>query len=329
MKTIPSSHSVEFDELNERIRLRGKNAGPLGVGQWHFLTHRGIQKKEHYLNVIDDTQQIKRRLLSKYMQIEETPDIINIPEVPVMISARGEIVCLEDARDEPVIGIVGGRGSGKTLMAHSIIDHAYWKKPKLRVAILNDSLNQTQPWTLPCDRNADRVNVKESNIFVKGIQKIGEHPLPLPLVFIYPNTETLRDVVYEEEGISFKSTIPFDHIIQNYSYFLKGKKEWELGKSAPYFRNIKEDLIRCVNLDEIEETLNIAVEEDKLNKQSKDKIFSVLIDMFNQKILDVNTGIPAQWTVKKKKHEETILNPVLASKLTTKRLLSTVHEILD
>lgn len=311
VKNIPAGHKVEYDETNERIRLTGRNAGPLGVGQWVFLTPRSVKKADKYLNILDDTEKIKRKLLSRYMQIEETPDIINIPEIPVMISTRGEVVCLEEGIDEPVIGIVGGRGSGKTLLAHSILDRVHWKRPKTRIAILNDSLYQTMPWTLPCDRVEHDSN-RHGNIFSRGIQKLGEHPLPLPLVFLHPNTDTLRDLVYPEEGISFKTSIPFEHVIQNYSYFMKGKKEWLLGKSAPYFRNIKNDLLRCSTLDEIEEVLNIAVEEDKLNKQSKDKIFSVIIDMFSQKILDVNTNIPAYWKVQKKNEDPITVNPVLA-----------------
>lgn len=310
MRSFPPGHYLEFDELNERIRLRGRNAGPMGYGPWIFLSPKSVKKEHKYWDIIDDTQKIKRRLLSRYMQIEETPDITPIPEIPVMISAQGEVVCIENAKDEPVIGIVGGRGSGKTLFAHSIIDHAYWKKPKLRLGILNDSLFQTMPWTLPCDR-VEHSYQKQETIFVKGIRKIGESPLPLPLVFLHPSTDTLRHTVFEDEEIGFRMSLPFDHVIKNYNYFMKHKKEWELGKSAPYFRNIKDDLVKCKNLDEIEEVLTLAVEEDKLNKQSKDKIFSVLIDMFNEKILDVNTGIPSKWIIEKngKKKE---MNPVLA-----------------
>jgi intein/homing endonuclease len=201
--------------------------------------------------------------------------------------------------------------SGKTLHAHSIIDHAYWKKPNMRIAVLNDSLFQTLPWTLPCDRTESN---EEIVIFSNAIKKIGEHPLPMPLVYLHPNTDTLRDdnMVFPTEEISFKMSIPFEHVIQNYSYFMRGKKEWLLGKSAPYFRNIKDDISKCKTLEEIEEALNLAVEEEKLNKQSKDKIFSVLVDMYNQRILDVNTGIPARWEVEKKGEKRTSENPILA-----------------
>lgn len=313
-KGMPNNHYVEYDELNQRIRLVGRNSGPLGYGHWQSLEVRGVDKKERYLDAAKDTQQLKRMILSRYMDLEETPDIINIPEVPVMISAQGEVVCLENSRDEPVICIAGARGAGKTMLAHSIIDHAYWKKPNFRMAILNDSLYQTMQWTLPCDREENDGGKPLSTIFAKGIQRIGEHPLPLPLVFLHPNTDTLKETVLPNEKVSFNTSIPFEHVIQNYSYFFSGKKEWQLGKSAPYFRNIKDDLLGCKNLDEIEEVLNVAVEEDKLNKQSKDKIFSVLIDIFNQKILDINTKIPAYWktSIRNNETKERELNPVLS-----------------
>jgi hypothetical protein len=308
MRSIPDGHAIEYDETNERIRLIGRNTGPLSVGPWIYISPR--TKKENSIGHMS-VEKKKRMLLSKYMAIEEVPDIVHIPEIPVMISSRGEIVCLEEAKDEPVIGIVGVRGSGKTVLAHSILDHAWWKKPNLRLTILNDSLVQTMPWTMPCSI-VENSNIPQSNIFTKGIAKIGEHPLPMPCVFLHPNTDTLKETVLPREEISFKTTIPFEHLIQNYDYFLRGKKEWDLGKSAPYFRNIKEDLVKCKTLEEIEEVLNVAVEEEKLNKQSKDKIFSVLIDIFNQRILDVNTDIPANWKVQKKGDEAVELNPVLA-----------------
>jgi hypothetical protein len=311
LNTIPQSHKIEYDELNERIQLTGKNAGPLGKGPWISLTPKTRLRSENVLNMVDNYAQIKRRLLARYIEMEEIPDIVKIPEIPIMISAQGEVVCLEETKDQPVIGIVGGRGSGKTLIANSIIYHVYWKKPNTRIAILNDSLYQTMPWTFPSNRTEGDSH-DQGNIFVRGAAKLGEHPMPLPVVFLHPNTDTLRETLYPAENISFKTSIPFSTVIQNYNYFLKGKKEWMLGKSAPYFRNIKDELLKCSTLDEVEEVLDVAVEEEKLNKQSKEKIFSMIIDMFNQKILDVNTNIPAEWEVHRKGFDPVKLNPVLA-----------------
>ena len=315
-KTFPDEHHIEYDTLNHRIRLVGKNAGPLGAGQWVFLTRRPQQNQNISVNIIDDHQKIKRQLLSKYIDIEDMPEIIRIKEIPVMISNRGELVCLENIDDQPVIGIVGARGTGKSTMAHAIIDHAYHKISGMRIAVINDSLNQTLPWSTPCDMvdyGSDKFGTtRVENIFTKGARKIGEHPMPLAIVWLHPNTNTLRGVVHPEEDISFRITVPFEHVIRNYSYFFWRKKEWQLGKSAPYFRNLVDELIKCSNLDEIEEVLNVAVEEEKLNKQSKDKIYSVLIDIFNQRILDVNTHIPSLWTVIRKDKAPRKLNPVLA-----------------
>ena len=201
--------------------------------------------------------------------------------------------------------------SGKTLLAHSIIDRAYWKGNK-RVAVLNDSLNQCTTWCLPCDVLVENGRAKSYDFFSSQLGKIGEQPLPLPCVYLHPNTNTLRELALPGEDVSFKMSMPFDKVIENYDYFLKGKKEWNLGMSATYFRGIKDRIRGCTSIEEVEEVLDDAVRDDLLNKQSKGKILAVVADIFNQKILDVNTDIEPYWGV-----ETNIINsemnPVLAT----------------
>jgi hypothetical protein len=104
----------------------------------------------------------------------------------------------------------------------------------------------------------------------------------------------------EESDISFLMSMPLYEIIQDYKNYLKGNKEWELGKSSIPFRNMQEELLKCRTFDDIKMCVgnyhpDEADEKLKISPQSMTKIIMTMDDIFSQQILDTSTNVPSKW----------------------------------
>lgn len=448
-----ADHYIEFDAYNKRIRLMGRNAGPLGRGPWIDLEPkakpRPVLHRPKYR--LEDYQRYADQILLKRMErwgayVDTGPQMIEIKELPVMISESNEIVCIPKEHDIPRIGCVGKVGcldpftkilvhnvtkgnyetktikelyhsadkycvfslnklcrveekqlmkvtkkdgellfevggylfevlatrnhefitldkegkmvekqlkdlkigdyipqimgvkhpdnitkldittkevdwrkiehiepkktplevydlqvqdndnvmlanglivhnSGKTFQMNGIVGRIKYKWNDM-ILLLNDSVNQTFSWALP----------NQSIGFARLLDKIEEHPMPYPLVFLYPMFTGLETIKFEKEGIGFRISLPFAGVVENYNYFFQGKKEWLLGDSQKYFRQLKEQISQCKSIERVEQEITDGLSPKKGLQPTINKLTAVMEDLWDYNFLDVSSGIPSRWT---------------------------------
>jgi len=179
--------------------------------------------------------------------------------------------------------------SGKSFMGHSICDHAFWKGKK-KVAVMNDYQRECGTWCMPWDTTSE---------FAYSLQRIGEIPLPLPCVYIHPTTNTKKPIITNEGESGFQMSFPYKELIRNFINFAKGKKDWELGKSAKYFNQIQTSLLDCKTEEDVIRNIEIGIPDTQ--ELVRDKLIAIIRDVFQKKITDLSTGVPSHWTVENTK----------------------------
>lgn len=308
--TIPPEHVVEYNPIENWIRLIGRNS----TGKKVFIFYKkGSYHKEIEL---EDYEKIYEDFIietSPFTFQEEEKRII-IPEIPVVLADDGRLVCLPHTRDLPKIGIFGAPGKGKTLVLHALADLVHWKWKK-RCIIANDNVSfQTKSWGLPWD------NEKHKE-FIKKLEIIGHTTIPLPCVYLFQNTNDLIDVELENE-VSYRTSLPFKDIISSPAFFFKDVEN--LGASEKYLTGLiynDEGKIRPDGLfyaKSINDVINLineqtTVEQGKLldsgqlveqmvvykipNDSVRAKLASLFQEIWNLKIFDINTQISSKWIV--------------------------------
>jgi len=282
---------VEYDIYNRRIRLVGKNAGPMGKSAWVNLYVKQAKKKQKFS--MDDYVTSPDRVISKiwetYLPQEERERIEKVKEVAVMISEDNSLICIPNNRDADTIGIVGKKGCGKTTLINSFVGRIYWKFGGKH--IIFDPLNQTSEWALPNNNKYQRMY----------INKINEHPMPLPIVPLYPilGKEKIKIV---PQG--FRMSMPFDEMFKNYRTFSQGLKHIELSldRSEKYFLNLKDEILECKSIDDIKNVVSEKYKNDKKSSESMiEKINTVLDNLDEINFTDLSSGVPSRWEFDEKR----------------------------
>jgi len=290
---IPKEHHIEHDIKNRVIRLIGQNAGMMETGPWiHLETLRRTRQENEILDITKPHDVFYQIIRSFTGLAEEELKFQDIEDLPLIVSDDNRLICIPAGmKNEPTIGVVGQRGMGKTLTCHSIIDHMYWKWGT-PTGILNDRSRETETWCTPWSDDYRKAN---TDIIYK-LALIGERPAPLPCVYLHINTSNLKYVSHEKE-VGHRISIPYKTLIEQPDHYLKGKKEWDMGKSLKYFRNIKDALLECTNIEQAYDVVENGID----NEQSQDMIKAVLTDLWNQGFLDIQNKIPSTWTVRDKR----------------------------
>lgn len=302
ISSMPPEHHIQIDFSNRVLQLVGKNASPNYKGPViRFGTRRTsvnvsreeVQDREYYRNNYNKI--IKRE---RGYDVYSAEDFIPIAEIPVLFSITGELICIPEDANEYVILIVGERGKGKTFLLNSISSRFFWKW-SISLAHINDSLNQCNDWALP----------QFEKTFVHQLRKIGEHPMPMPVVFLYPESYTFNndDVFLKQTGISQTVSYPFETAAQNWeNTFGRAKKQWKMENSSILFRMMAKEKIfdDCSNEEDVIKKIALYdlnkeyLQKMKISNNSKTKIIQVLSDLFNQRFIDIVTHTPAIWSVK-------------------------------
>lgn len=283
MPSHPEQHHAEFDTANMRLRLVGRNAGPRGRGKWVYIEKKIKRKKkdvpsfdvedymEKPMNIIENVEKL-------FLALPEEPILIEIPELPTIVTDAGELVCIPQTKDEPTLAAVGQKRSGKSFLLHSIVDRAYWKKDwDKKIVCLNDSLRETGTWSLP----------NKGQDFIPHLNALNETPRPLPIIHIHPMLNEPLEILHEKE-IGFVMSLPFKQVMQNFP------KYFDLEKSQVYFEKIIPYLLESNNLKSMLEIIDEYIK----HPQTKDKIYAHLTSLFNKKIMDINTDTPSSWRLK-------------------------------
>ena len=192
---------------------------------------------------------------------------IFINELPVLINESNELVCIPHSPDKPVIGVVGQRSSGKSFLAHGMIDRIYWywKEP---IISMNDLTHESYFW-------ASKNKLKTQTDI---LAKYGERPMPLPIVYIYPYFKGFKPPEHDYINMS----IPFEEFLKNSPYFLR------LKQSEKYLELNLKHILNCKTPDEIQDILT-----DKIKNQNVvNTIMASMYKYLNQEITDFNSPAP-------------------------------------
>ena len=291
---VPELHYVEWELSTNSFRLRGRNAGYMGIGSWISLN----QKKENFTRYSNTPSGIMRHaenIQDSWSPIKFTKPIrkIRINEIPIIkCPEKGKIICIKDSPNEPVIGWVGEREMGKSFGINSTIGRMYWYWKK-KIAVLNDITKESHSFCLPWYSDSS---------FNKQLKLLNEVTLPLPCVFLTPQIKNLDNVLLEEEGVGFRMSLPFKEIMDDFNSYTKGS-ELTLGKSEKYLDELKSELIKCKSMDEIRDILMNKVDKEELHEKSAQAILSTINKIYNKEILDISNGIPPYWRIIKKDEE--------------------------
>lgn len=299
---MPKNHFVEIDRGKRRARVIGQNALP----RWYTYVVKKEAKDRHI--PLDNPYLGELELYKSWMPYkEEIVRKIKVGELPFIVTENNELVCLAETTDEPVIGIVGQRGKGKSLCLHTLVDHGFWKMGR-KVAVMNDYLRECGTWCLPWPRKP------ENKKFISQLERLNEQPMPLPCIYLHPNTKNLNYITHQDT-VGFKISLPFKDTMNNFEYMMRHIPEWKITKSLPYLKKISKQLIECKSFEEIESILESEF-ADKSLWSIRDKIMSVLNDIYQEQIWDISNDINSDWTIKNKRTgEEHQYSPFMAAML--------------
>lgn len=208
---------------------------------------------------------------------------ITIKDIPILYCQDGSICCIPKTNEVKAIAFVGNSGSGKSLAMNRLHSHIFhqWQD---NVAIMNDVSDETYDWSKPMAN-------KQFNDFNKKI--LNQNPVESPIVHVFPNSKTLevdRDKLYEHEKCFVKTVLPFEKVIEDIGFYLKGvSPEFDLGKSGMYVNDIKEKLLEC----EIPSQVRLCLEENLPGADGKSfgamrtKIITAFDSLMSEQILDI------------------------------------------
>jgi len=214
-----------------------------------------------------------------FLEEEEKYKEMEIDDIPIIISEDGWVICIPRSKETRNIIACGKKGTGKSLAIHRLAEEIYWLWGD-NVAIMNDIQQETYEWNTP----------QKNNEWIRMLNEINEKPTSLPLVFVYPHTNTLNLDYYEKQKkINFvEITLPFSEIINNSNEYM------ELDKTATYFKKLKDILLKCTTIEEIEELINNKF-SGKTKESMRLKILSKLNEIYEEEICDiVNPEYPSK-----------------------------------
>lgn len=158
-----------------------------------------------------------------------------IEDLPVLVTMDGTIVCIPKLAEMGLIATVGMTGMAKTLTAGFLIDNIFYNWGDY-VGIISDPQEETVTWSEPQDNYE----------FTKKLESINQKPMPLPMVYLFPNSEKYReneDLTKDKNSILI--SIPFEEIINNIEKYIK------LENSEKYLVEKKEELLKIRSEEEL------------------------------------------------------------------------------
>ncbi len=247
-------------------------------GSKKYLQKKNTPYSNFISKFIKDTipnKDIQKKIPSK------TPRLYFIQDaIPFMISETGgEIICIPKAKDPPIVGVIGERGTHKTntlLILKSGIRIIH-KEP---ICDTNDLSGTSEDW------NESQDNPEWKNL----LWLIGLKPTPLPIIQLYPMSSKFAEPEDTKDKVDIlKICLSFKKVVENADEFLRFEG------SAKYFSEIKDKLIevgyKTKNIDEIEDVINsLNIGDDKVSKNVKRKIFSTINEMWREKLFDISNN---------------------------------------
>lgn len=219
------------------------------------------------LNTVNTSELKVRAFGNGLINPEERFRRLYISEIPIMITAENELLCIPVDKEVKHIGICGMTGTCKSLFLNALISWHYWHCKRICVNF-NDIQRDSFEWSLGAES------------FLKQLEQINISPCPTPLVYIFPSTKTLEINKGDRRFPLLKMSIPIGDVIRNITNF------FDLDKSEVYMKNLIDDLVECKSMNEIESVLNENIPEKHM--MMKFKILNIFQSLFEDDILNVS-----------------------------------------
>lgn len=212
---------------------------------------------------------------------------VRIKELPVLYTKDGTVVCIPKLPEMGLIAAIGLTGSGKTLLAGQMIDQIFYNWGD-NISVLNDSQEETWPWSEPQDNPE----------FAFISKKIRQGPMPLPMIYLLPNSENLdkRESIMKDKNYTLIS-IPFEEVINNIDKYIPN-----LGLSKKYLIAKKDELLEVTSEDELMDIIE-SINPDGKTKGMAEVVAKVRASfemLIREGILSIsNKSVPSYLTTKK------------------------------
>lgn len=226
---------------------------------------------------------------------------IFMEEIPIMITEDDTLVCIPKDNEVFACAICGTSGSGKTLMLNRF--HTFLRKHwDCNVAIMNDISEETYNWSKYMkNQRFNRLN----EVLLQ------QNPFGSSIVYLFPNTSTIKipeDMIHHPH---LKIVLPFDEIIEDIGKYVKGvNPEFDLGKSGIYINDIKDELKECDTPLQVEACLREKLPEEKGFREMKIKILTAFQSLFKEEILDLTNKPPEFHSYLRLEGTDFISNPI-------------------
>ena len=285
---LPIDLKIEYDINNQAVRLIRQRIGPT---EWHQLSRS--YERENWKNEMTASERYKysRRLLEK--RYAKMSGIKNYKQVVInghlmMITDDGMLLCIPKEGDVRHILFSGTTGSGKTMGLHLLAHNMHYTTTN-KIYLLNNLAQNDYQW----------VNPDENCLEMK---RFGFWAAPLPIVFIGLNNIGGSKMYYEDEGLSFRFTLPFTS--DGFKDFLTGipkEREMDLGKSGRYLDKLEFlDTARTDDeiLEGLKESLQNSAKKDAIPRNSLPKIANIIGTFVRKGIFDKWSEVPSTWEFK-------------------------------
>ncbi|MBU0959449.1 MAG: hypothetical protein KKB31_05885 [Nanoarchaeota archaeon] len=233
-----------------------------------------------------------------FLTDEERWKKMEITDIPVMLSHRGEIVCIPKESEVFSCAIVGSSGKGKSLIANRLVGSLYHQWG-YNVAVMNDLSEETYKWSEPMKRG-------QFNEF--NDTYIHQPPVESPITYVFPNTTSIKVPDFVKKKSYVKIVLPFNEILDNLGFYLGGVcPDFDLGKSGMYVNELKEELLECDSPTQVKEVLEELLPSEKGFKAMGIKIRTAFNALIKEEILDITN--PECHAYLKLREEGYISNP--------------------
>lgn len=224
-----------------------------------------------YLDKIDENY---AKTFGRYMLSKKDTGIRKqfIKDIPVLYTIDGTVVCIPKLQEMGSVGVVGRTGSGKTLFSGQFIDGVFWLWHDC-VADMNDSQAETITWSESND-------VLE---FKLRLRKINQKPMPLPVVYIFPNFDKLKvnkEILKDKNYIVV--SIPFEEIINNIESYIPG-----LAGSLKYIVEKKKELLEVQNERDLYDIID-SIQIGKATETVQSKLKACFNQLISEGILNIS-----------------------------------------
>jgi len=330
---LPENLSIECDLINSQVRLKGINtkSGTMsGVGRWYPLSSKNLGgRPKKYTSYEKMLNRVEKRLnaYSPYT-IKVEDELIQIPEIPMLVTYDNKIVCLSQDDVAPKIGFIGRTGEGNSFLLHRLCDQAF-SKWGVRLALLNDKASENFAWVNQWKKNKTIPQYKVGNV---DTNILNEETTAMPIVALYQQSDGLMDDNVEDKDISFKIALGFQEVMQRYDEFF-AHSLMEMKGSKPTFNdliydkygrtNVDSPILKARSLKDIYDFFESIEEVKKSNRayfyngnslppQSVGKIKRFLKNIFTERIFDISCDTEALWTVEYPNGLKKKYNPIIA-----------------